>query len=226
MTDIGFDNGSVAVMAAAYAAVVPLLEVPSGILADRWSRRGVVLLAQAALIVSVVVGGLSPNVGTYIVAALFLGVFFAMQSGTFESIAYDTVLEETGDSTLFERTIGRIRFVESAGLVVSALAGGLLAEVVPLRATYFLTAPFIVAAGVALLRFREPRLHRAEEAEPLRQQVAATYRALLRAGCGPPHRRPAGADRTPVAGDVGVRSAVAGRAGGLGAGSTARTGPG
>jgi hypothetical protein len=29
MTDIGFDNGSVAVMAAAYAAVVPLLEVPS-----------------------------------------------------------------------------------------------------------------------------------------------------------------------------------------------------
>ena len=115
MTDIGFDNGSVAVMAAAYAAVVPLLEVPSGILADRWSRRGVVLLAQAALIVSVVIGGLSPNVGMYIVAALFLGVFFAMQSGTFESIAYDTVLEETGDSTMFERTIGRIRFVGERG---------------------------------------------------------------------------------------------------------------
>jgi predicted MFS family arabinose efflux permease len=182
MTDIGFDNGSVAVMAAAYAAVVPLLEVPSGILADRWSRRGVVLLAQAAMLVSVAVGGLSPNVGTYIVAALFLGVFFAMQSGTFESIAYDTVLEETGDSTLFQRTIGRIRFVESVGLVVSALAGGLLAEVVPLRATYFLTAPFIVAAGIALLRFREPRLHRAEEDEPLRQQITATYRALLERG--------------------------------------------
>ena len=182
MTDIGFDNGSVAVMAAAYAAVVPLLEVPSGILADRWSRRGVVLLSQAALIVSVVIGGLSPNVGTYIVAALFLGVFFAMQSGTFESIAYDTVLEETGDGTLFERTIGRIRFAESAGLVASALAGGLLAEAVPLRATYFLTAPFIVAAGLVLLRFREPRLHRPEDSEPLRRQVAATYRALLERG--------------------------------------------
>jgi MFS family permease len=182
MTDIGFDNGSVAVMAAAYAAVVPLLEVPSGILADRWSRRGVVLLAQAALIASVVIGGLSPNVGTYIVAALFLGVFFALQSGTFESIAYDTVLEETGDATMFERTIGRIRFVESAGLVASALAGGLLAEFVPLRATYLLTVPFIVAAGLALLRFREPRLHRPEDAEPLRQQVAATYRALLERG--------------------------------------------
>jgi hypothetical protein len=51
-------------------------------------------------------------------------VFFAMQSGTLESITYDTVLEETGDSTAFERTIGRVRLVESVGLVVSALAGG------------------------------------------------------------------------------------------------------
>jgi MFS family permease len=182
MTEIGFDNGSVAVMAAAYAAVVPVLEVPSGILADRWSRRGVVFLAQSALVVCVLIGGLSPNVGVYIAGALFLGVFFAMQSGTFESIAYDTVMEETGDSDLFERTIGRIRFVESAGLVVSALIGGALAEVVPLRATYFMTAPFIVLAAVALWRFREPRLNRAEEAEPLRQQVAATYRALLERG--------------------------------------------
>ena len=182
MTDIGFDNGSVAVMAAAYAAVVPLLEVPSGILADRWSRRGVVLLAQLALVVSVVIGGLSPNVGVYIVAALFLGVYFAMQSGTFESIAYDTLMEETGDSAAFERTIGRVRFAESAGLVVSALAGGVLAEVLPLRATYFMTVPFIIAAALALLRFREPQLHRAEEAEPLRQQTAATYRTLLERG--------------------------------------------
>ena len=95
-----------------------------------------------------------------------------------------------------------------------ALAGGLLAEAVPLRATYFITVPFIVAAGVALLRFREPRLHRAEEG-PLRQQIAATYRALLERG-GAPDRRPAGADRAPAAGDAGVRSAVAGRADGLG----------
>jgi hypothetical protein len=39
MTQIGFDAASVGVMAAAYAAVTPLLEVPSGILADRWSPQ-------------------------------------------------------------------------------------------------------------------------------------------------------------------------------------------
>jgi MFS family permease len=179
MTEIGFDNGSVAVMAAVYAAVVPVLEVPSGILADRWSRRGVAVVAQSALLASIVVGGLSTNVATYIGAAALLGVFFAMQSGTLDSIVYDTVLEDTGDSASFERTIGRLRFIESAALVTGALAGGLLAEVVPLRVTYFLTVPFVVAAIVAMLRFREPTLHRPDEGEPLRRQVTTTYRVLL-----------------------------------------------
>ena len=41
MTTIGFNAASIGAMAAVYAVVVPVLEVPSGVLADRWSRRGV-----------------------------------------------------------------------------------------------------------------------------------------------------------------------------------------
>ena len=53
MTPIGFDAASIGAMAAVYAVVVPILEVPSGILADRWSRRGVLILASIAGILSV-----------------------------------------------------------------------------------------------------------------------------------------------------------------------------
>ena len=52
MTQIGFDAASIGVMAAAYAAVVPLLEVPSGILADRWSRIWIMILGCVALMIS------------------------------------------------------------------------------------------------------------------------------------------------------------------------------
>ena len=129
MNEIGFDAASIGLMAAAYAAVVPILEVPSGILADRWSRRGVLMAASAALAISALIGGLSHNVGTYILSALVLGVFFALESGTIDSIVYDTVLEETGDSAAFERQIGRNRLANSAALVTSALIGGVLADV-------------------------------------------------------------------------------------------------
>jgi MFS family permease len=96
MTSIGFNPASIGAMAAVYAVVVPVLEVPSGVLADRWSRRGVLVLASIAAIISVLIGGLSQSVAVYMVSAAFLGVFFALQSGTLESVVYDTVLEETG----------------------------------------------------------------------------------------------------------------------------------
>src|SRR5688500_2756179 len=86
LDEIGFTPQTIGMMAAAYAAVVPILEIPSGILADRWSRRGVLLIGNAGAFASVLVGGLSTNVVTYIVAALLLGVYFAMQSGTFDAI--------------------------------------------------------------------------------------------------------------------------------------------
>jgi MFS family permease len=182
MTTIGFDAASVGAMAAVYAVVVPVLEVPSGVLADRWSRRGVLILASIAAIVSVLIGGFSQSVTVYMISAVFLGVFFALQSGTFESVVYDTVLEETGGSDAFERTIGRVRLVESVGLVAGALIGGAIAEIAPLRATYFLTAPLLLASALVLLLFREPQLHKAEEREPLRRQIGATYRTIFAPG--------------------------------------------
>jgi MFS family permease len=178
MTQIGFTPRSVAIMAAAYAAVVPLLEVPSGILADRWSRNRIMVCASIALLASSLLGGLSKNVPTYIAAAMILGVYFALSSGTVDSIVYDVVLEETGSSEQYEAWIGRTRIVESGAFVLSALAGGVLASWSSARLTYFATLPFVAIAVAAFLRFDEPRLHRAAEPVALRRHVALTYRTI------------------------------------------------
>jgi len=182
MTEIGFNAATIGVMAAAYAAMVPLVEVVSGVLADRWSRRGVLALAGIALLVSSLIGGLSQNVITYIAAALILGIYFAMYSGTVEAMVYDTVLEETGNSDAYEHQLGRIRLVESAAFVISALAGGWIASTASTRLTYFVTLPFGLLALVALARFREPRLHETSERSPLRDHLRVTVRAIVYRG--------------------------------------------
>jgi hypothetical protein len=179
-TQIGFDAAAIAVMAAAYAAVVPLLEVPSGILADRWSRTGILIISSVAAAASALLGGLSHNVATYIGAALILGVYFAMNSGTVDSVVYDAVIEETGSPDRYEHWIGRVRIVESAAFTTSALVGGLVAQVTSPRLTYFLTVPFVLASIIAFSRFREPRLHRAGEPLALRRHVATTVHAMTR----------------------------------------------
>lgn len=180
MTEIGFDALLIAIVAAVYAAVVPLLEIPFGVLADRWSRTGMMALASVALAASALVGGLSTDPATYAGAAVLLGVYLALNSGTADSIVYDTLIEETGSSAAYEKWIGRLHAVESAGLVLSAVLGGLLAELTTVRATYFVTVPVVASAVLALRRCREPRLHRTTERVTYRQQAGATLRALAK----------------------------------------------
>jgi MFS family permease len=179
MTQIGFNAASVGAMAAAYAAVVPLLEVPSGILADRWSRRWVMILGCVALVASSLLGGLSRTVIAYVLAAMILGIYFAFSSGTIDSVVYDTVVEETGSNELYETWIGRTRAVESGAFVLSALAGGVLAQYTSTRFTYFATVPLVALAIIGFLRFEEPRLHQAAERVSLRSHIALTFRTMI-----------------------------------------------
>ncbi|HEY0814586.1 MAG TPA: MFS transporter [Pseudonocardia sp.] len=178
MTELGFTPALVAVMATAYAAVVPLLEIPAGILADRWSRRGVLMLAHTAALAGVVVGALSHGVVSYIVSAMILGVFFAFQSGTVDAIVYDTLLEETGTAEGYEAVYGRFQMWSSAALTGSALAGGAIAAFTSSRDAYLLTIPFALAGIVLLLRLREPTLHRRVELPGIRAHLLETGRAV------------------------------------------------
>jgi MFS family permease len=172
----------VGLMAALYAGATLLIETPSGILADRWSRKGVLVLAGIALLLNALVAGLSNDVPTYIASALILAVYFALTSGTVDSIVYDAVLEETGDSDGFEERLGRVRVLTSITSVAGALAGGVLAQLVEPRLAYFATIPFMAISVVALLRFREPRLHKAAEATSIGAHIRATYRAVSQSG--------------------------------------------
>jgi predicted MFS family arabinose efflux permease len=178
LSEIGFTTSAIGLMAAVYAGVVPLVEFPSGILADRWSRRGVFCVACVAMAVSSLLGGLSEGVGLYLVGAVFLGVFIATQSGTVDSMVYDTLVEETGDGTDFTRRIGRVRLLEGLGFTAGALLGGVIAELTAPRVTYFASVPPALLAIVVVLRFREPRLHRTEECVSLREQLAVTLRTI------------------------------------------------
>jgi MFS family permease len=186
MTTIGFNPASVGVMAAVYAVVVPMLEVPSGVLADRWSRRGVLILASIAAIISVLIGGLSQSVAVYMVSAGFLGVFLPCSREHSSRSSTTRCSKRRGASDAFEKTMGRVRLVESVALVASALAGGAIAAVAPLRATYFLTAPLLAGSAVVLLLFRNPNCTRPKG----RSRFASSWpapirRSWLRVGSGP-----------------------------------------
>lgn len=179
MRTIGFNDAGIGVMVAAYSIVMLVLETPSGILADRWSRKGVLFIAGGFLAISALLGGLSTEPYLYIVSAMFWGAFYALYSGTYDTIVYDTVVEETGTGEHYQRYYGRIKLIESVGLVTSALAGGLVAGHAGLPAAFFWTIPVALLSLVALAVFREPQLHKAHAPSSIRQHTADMFRAVL-----------------------------------------------
>lgn len=182
MTDIGFTDATIGVMVAAYSMMMLLFETPSGILADRWSRKGVLIIASVALAVSSFICGASNSVEIYILGAVFWGIFYALYTGTYDSIIYDTLLEEKKSGDLFEKYYGKLRVAESLSWVVGALLGGVLAELFGLRGTFFLSVPISLLAVAALVAFKEPLLHKANQIPTIKAQIVGTLKSVAHKG--------------------------------------------
>ena len=160
MTTIGFDYATIGLMAAVYSIVSVGMEIPSGILADRWSRKGVMVLAAISLMLSGLLGWLSYGIPLFLVAAIFWGFFDAFASGTSDSMVYDTLLEEQGNADNYEKVLGWFSAVGGVALVISAVAGGIIGDSMGLRDSFLWSVVPALMAVVFLLNFRDTKFHK------------------------------------------------------------------
>jgi MFS transporter len=160
MRSAGLNDYLITIATLVYIVVMMVANIPLGLLADRWSRKGVLYLATGALVGSSVVCGFSHGLGLYAAGISAWGLFYAAYAGTYDSAVYDVVLEETGTGEAFEHCYGRVQMFEATAFITSALASAVVARYASLRAEYFLTIPFTCCAFATVARFREPGLHR------------------------------------------------------------------
>jgi len=116
---LGLSTTEIAVLAAAWSATSLLLEVPSGVLADRHDRR-LVLAAGSLLAGSTFLVWLQfPGFAGYLVGFVFWGAANAFHSGTFEALLYDE-LKTRGVEHRYVEVLGRAEFVSLMAVVISA----------------------------------------------------------------------------------------------------------
>ena len=180
MTTIGFDNASIAMMVAVYSIMSVTMEIPSGILADRWSRKGVMILAALSLALSGFFGWISHNIPIFLISAIFWGFYDAFSSGTADSMIYDTLLEEQKDTENYEHVYGSFQALGGIALVASALLGGLIGREVGLRDTFFWSIPFALLAVVLLAMFRDTNIHRQSTETKIIQHVKNTFSSVFK----------------------------------------------
>jgi len=182
MKSIGFSDAMVAVETVIFTIVMLAVNIPMGIIADRWSRKGVLMIASLSLMASSFICGISNGFWVYALGASFWGIFYACYVGCYDSIVYDVLIEEKGEATNFEHYYGRVQIFDGIALIFGSLLNSVVVHFFNLRAAYFITIPLTVGSLIALHYFNEPKGHKKEVSQLLGDHIKTTFRAIAQKG--------------------------------------------
>lgn len=161
--DRGLDALQISTLFIIWSAVGLVTDVPSGALADRSSRRALLVWAQVLRGIGFAAWWLLPGYAGFAAGFVLWGLSGSLISGTYEALVYDE-LEAVGATERYASVIGRVTSVSLAAIAAATL----LASPVALLGYDALLIASIgacvaAAASVALLPARPPRAEVAEE---------------------------------------------------------------
>lgn len=119
----GLSMTQIALLMSLWAAIVIILEVPSGLLADYWDRRSMLIVAGIARIGLCFAWLLADGFVGFLIGFGALAVSQSFLSGTTQAYLHD-VLQQQQQEKNFERFWGRFEFFRLAGLTIAWAVGG------------------------------------------------------------------------------------------------------
>ncbi len=139
----GLSLATIGLLSGLGSAVVALLELPTGGLADALGRRPVLLVAGLFSLVSLAISSFAHSVAFFALAWVIEGIYRALDSGPLESWYVDSALAADPDADI-ETTLSAQSTVLSIAIAGGALVGGGLA-LIPAPALPALALPILVA---------------------------------------------------------------------------------
>jgi MFS family permease len=174
--DTGLSAAQASGLFAIWSVTALVAEVPAGLLADRWSRRGSLVAAGILQAVAFAVWTAAPAYGAFAAGFVVWGVAGAMMSGTTEALVHDA-LAEVGAESSFGRVNGAMTAVELVVQVPTALAASALYAAGGYPLVGWASVGVCLTAALLALRFPEaPRMPDEEETGSLRLGVKTALR--------------------------------------------------
>lgn len=137
-----------------YSGIVVVLELPTGMFADRFSRRTWIILDAFLSFMEFVILIFATSFWHFAVAVALSAVGHAFQSGAHNALIYDS-LKVTNQENQFEKVLGRIKAVDYSGALVAGLVGAWVATKLPLVSTYWMSLVSLLLAILVSLTLQE-----------------------------------------------------------------------
>ena len=147
-----------------YAATVTILEVPSGILADKFGRKRLLIISGVLSAAEFIVLLSAYNFWTFGADMILAGIGKSFSSGSENALLYDSLLAENRQAD-YEKFIGRQAAADFMGGLLAALCGSLLANFMGLEINYWFSFFSMAAAFFITLTLKEPQMITSPENE-------------------------------------------------------------
>ncbi len=151
----GYTYVQISVLLSVWAGASLLLELPSGILADLWSRKAIVALSMVLKAGGFLLWTLLPDFTGFLLGFIAWGAQEALTSGSSEALLFDALKIEGRESD-FEAVAGAGEMASTVAIAAAMIAGGFLFERLP-RLTILLSAASVLAAGLCVLPIPEQK---------------------------------------------------------------------
>ncbi len=125
--ELGFSFFQIFLVTVVYEVLNFILEIPTGVLADKWSCRKTIIIGYFISGISFFVVLIKPEAYiTYVVWSILSAVCTTLNSGSVSAFTYNTVQEV--DSNLYSKVLGRISAISLITQAISIIIGGILSD--------------------------------------------------------------------------------------------------
>lgn len=161
-SSVGITADQIVILGIIAQSAQVFIEVPSSIIADRWSRRKSLMLSSTFMLVAIIIVLSVQSFYWLAVMCLVWAFYFAFQSGTVNAYVYD-LLKEQGEQSQYRKAMSRFNTFQLSGLLISSLAASVLIEWGNFFTPYWVTLVPTTIAIILLWRMHDPAFERTDQ---------------------------------------------------------------
>ncbi|WP_044640625.1 MFS transporter [Risungbinella massiliensis] len=151
-----------------FAITVVLLEVPTGIIADKWGRKKMIVLSALLECGMLLMLVFATEFWHFAVAIFLAGVARSASSGSENALLYDSLMQD-GKQHHFEKYLGRLSACDLISAIIAALCGSYLANRYDLELNYWISIVSMMVALYVSMMLIEPTVKSTSE-QPIKMR--------------------------------------------------------
>ena len=173
--DKGVSVQQISILLVIWSISTVVLEIPSGIIADRWSRKLLVSMGSLFQGACYLTWLLSDGFFMYAIGFVLWGIGGAFKSGAEEALLYDSLKQESRDDT-FDRCLGKGRFLSGVGNIIASVAGGFIGMKYSYNSALLLSITSGLISAVIAFTYKEANYYKSRSKELLKDTDHDTLR--------------------------------------------------